>query len=63
MSGLGWGDGPVAVVTALLTLGLVWYLAIARPDIQRAAKAPADGEHVKSSTSDYVTGGLEFNVE
>ena len=34
MSGLGFGDGPTAVVFAIAVLVLVGYLAIARPDIQ-----------------------------
>jgi uncharacterized membrane-anchored protein len=36
MSGLGFGDGPTALVFALAVLALVSYLAIARPDIQRS---------------------------
>jgi uncharacterized membrane-anchored protein len=35
-TGLGFGDGPTALVFALAVLALVAYLAIARPDIQRA---------------------------
>lgn len=33
-SGIGFGDGPTAVVFAVAVLGLVAYLAVARPDIQ-----------------------------
>lgn len=34
LSGIGFGDGPTAVIFALAVLVLVAYLAIARPDIQ-----------------------------
>jgi uncharacterized membrane-anchored protein len=34
LSGIGFGDGPTAVVFAIAVLVLVGYLAIARPDIQ-----------------------------
>jgi hypothetical protein len=46
MTGLGFGDGPTALVFALAVLALVSYLAIARPDIQRSA-GPA-GAHTQS---------------
>lgn len=36
LSGLGYGDGPTAVLFILAMVVLVGYLAIARPDIQRA---------------------------
>jgi uncharacterized membrane-anchored protein len=36
ISGINFGDGPTAVVFALAVLGLVSYLAIARPDIQQS---------------------------
>jgi uncharacterized membrane-anchored protein len=35
-SGLGFGDGPTALVFALAVLALVTYLTVARPDIQKA---------------------------
>ncbi len=35
MSGIGFGDGPTALVFTLAVIVLVAYLAIARPDIQR----------------------------
>lgn len=35
LSGIGFGDGPTALLLALAVLVLVFYLAIARPDIQR----------------------------
>jgi len=35
VSGLGWGDGPVALVLALIILILVAFLAVTRRDVQR----------------------------
>jgi uncharacterized membrane-anchored protein len=35
-SGLGFGDGPTALVFALAVLAFVTYLTVARPDIQKA---------------------------
>ena len=43
MSGLGFGDGPTAVVFTLAVAVLVLYLAIARPDIQPPSGGPRDG--------------------
>jgi hypothetical protein len=34
LSGLGWGDGRVSLVLALLIVGLVAYLAVSRRDMQ-----------------------------
>lgn len=36
ITGLGLGDGPVALVTLALIAAFVWYLASAKPDIQPA---------------------------
>jgi uncharacterized membrane-anchored protein len=36
ISGIGFGDGPTALVFALAVVALVSYLALARPDIQRS---------------------------
>jgi uncharacterized membrane-anchored protein len=35
ISGIGFGDGPTAIVFAVAVFGLVAYLALTRPDIQR----------------------------
>jgi len=43
LSGIGFGDGPTAVVLTLAVTVLVLYLAIARPDIQ-----PAETEMIRS---------------
>ncbi len=45
LSGIGFGDGPTAVVFALAVFVLVAYLAAARPDIQRATHGPTSGTH------------------
>ena len=44
ISGIGFGDGPTAVVFALAVLVLVSYLAIARPDIQPPLGDSAESE-------------------
>ncbi len=58
--GLGVGDGPTAIAFAISVLGLVSYLAIARPDIQAA-----DGEYAQSTSlaPEYLTGQVEFEAE
>jgi uncharacterized membrane-anchored protein len=43
ISGIGFGDGPTAVVFAVAVLILVSYLAIARPDIQRPSTTDVPG--------------------
>ena len=43
ISGIGFGDGPTALVFLIGTLVLVVYLAIARPDIQSASEFPLGG--------------------
>jgi uncharacterized membrane-anchored protein len=40
LSGIGFGDGPTAVVFAVSVFVLVAYLALARPDIQKPFEAP-----------------------
>ncbi len=60
LSGIGFGDGPTALVFALAVAALVSYLAIARPDIQRA---PPESERSASEPREpqYLIGapGLE----
>jgi uncharacterized membrane-anchored protein len=41
LTGIGFGDGPTALLFALAVLGLVVYLAIVRPDVQRSARPVA----------------------
>jgi uncharacterized membrane-anchored protein len=47
MSGIGFGDGPTALVFTVAVAALVLYLMIVRPDIQpeRHALRPSDDEH------------------
>jgi len=45
MSGIGFGDGPTAVVFSLAVFIFVSYLAVARPDIQPALTTSASTEH------------------
>ena len=41
LSGINFGDGPTAIVFALAVFVLVFYLAVARPDIQQPPAAPS----------------------
>jgi uncharacterized membrane-anchored protein len=43
LSGIGFGDGPTAIVFTLAVFVLVSYLAIAQPDIQRQWETPGTG--------------------
>jgi uncharacterized membrane-anchored protein len=54
LSGIGFGDGPTAVVFAVAVFVLVSYLAIARPDIQRPVTAPAAAERPAVSSPDLL---------
>ncbi len=62
ISGIGFGDGPTALVFAVAVFVLVSYLAIARPDIQRS---PAESEHLATQTpeSQYLTGAPRLEVD
>jgi uncharacterized membrane-anchored protein len=62
ISGIGFGDGPTALVFAIAVVVLVSYLAIARPDIQRS---PPESEHLASQTpeSQHLTGTPGLGVE
>jgi len=62
ITGIGFGDGPTAVVFALAVLALVVYLAIARPDIQRSVGPAAEGGPSVSPSPEHrvATPELEF---
>jgi uncharacterized membrane-anchored protein len=63
LTGLGFGNGRTAIVFGVAVLVAVSYLAIARPDIQRAAAASAEDERRASTTPEYITGELELELE
>jgi uncharacterized membrane-anchored protein len=46
-SGLGFGNGPTAVLFAIAVFALVAYLAVARPDIQSSDGADAEGTRLQ----------------
>jgi uncharacterized membrane-anchored protein len=54
ISGIGFGDGPTAVVFAVAVFICVTYLAIARPDIQPPLTAAAESTRSHTSTSDFL---------
>ncbi len=62
ISGLGFGDGPTALVFAVAVVVLVSYLAIARPDIRRS---PAENERLASQTpeSQHLMGAPRLEVD
>ncbi len=62
-TGIGFGNGQTALVIALAVFGLVSYLAIARPDIQRPAGTSAERRRGPKWTPDYLPGGLEADFE
>jgi uncharacterized membrane-anchored protein len=59
ITGLGFGNGRTAVVFGIAVFIAVSYLAIARPDIQRAG----EDERTARATPDYITGELELDLE
>ncbi len=63
LTGIGFGNGQTALVIALAVFGLVSYLAIARPDIQRPAGAFTESRRGPSWTPDCLSGGLEADFE
>jgi uncharacterized membrane-anchored protein len=62
LGGLGFGDGPTALVFALATLALVTYLAIARSDIQRPRSYAAE-RHRTTTTRRLATAEPELEPE
>jgi uncharacterized membrane-anchored protein len=62
LTGIGFGNGPTAVVFALATFVLVSYLAIARPDIQQAVGPVAEDGPSRSPTPDHLVGTSELDA-
>jgi uncharacterized membrane-anchored protein len=62
-TGIGFGNGPTAVVFALATFLLVSYLAIARPDIQQPIWFDGEDSRSASPTPGYLVGTSELEVE
>jgi uncharacterized membrane-anchored protein len=55
LTGIGFGDGPTALVFAVAVLALVAYLAIARPDIQRSVTPAAEDMPSLSPSVEHLT--------
>ena len=62
-TGLGFGNGPTAVVFAVATFVLVSYLAIARPDIQQSVGPATDDMHSVSPTPGHLAGTPDLELE
>jgi uncharacterized membrane-anchored protein len=62
LTGLGFGNGRTAIVFGVAVLIAVSYLAIARPDSQRAAVS-SEGERTARATPGHITGELELDFE
>jgi uncharacterized membrane-anchored protein len=62
-TGLGFGNGPTAVLFGVATFLLVLYLAIARPDIQPSVRPATKDRSSVSPTPEYLKGTPELEVE
>jgi uncharacterized membrane-anchored protein len=62
LTGIGFGNGPTAVVFAVVTFVLVSYLAIARPDIQQVVGPVAEDGPSRSPTPDHFVGTSELDA-
>jgi uncharacterized membrane-anchored protein len=63
LTGIGFGDGPTAVVFAVAVFVLVSYLAIARPDIQASVDPSTESEGAVSTMPDYLALAVELDVD
>jgi uncharacterized membrane-anchored protein len=63
ITGIGFGNGPTAVVFAVATFLLVSYLAIARPDIQQSVEPASEDGRSVSTTPEHLIGTPELEVE
>ena len=62
-TGVGFGNGPTAVVFAVATFVLVSYLAIARPDIQKSGGSATEDTRSLSPTPEPLAGTPELELE
>jgi uncharacterized membrane-anchored protein len=63
LTGINFGNGRTAVVFAIVTILLVSYLAIARPDIQRLVRPGAEDRRPASPAPEYLIERPDFEVE
>jgi uncharacterized membrane-anchored protein len=63
LSGINFGDGPTALIFAVAVFVLVWYLAVARPDIQRPDWADPSHSRANRSRALNVSRVVEFDAE
>ena len=63
ITGIGFGDGPTAIVFAAAVFVLVSYLAVARPDIQRPPGEGAEARARPGTSRTDVVGGAEPEFE
>jgi uncharacterized membrane-anchored protein len=62
-TGLGFGDGPTALLFTMAVLILVSYLAITRPDIQPPADTRTEAIHPSLPTSESPEMVPDLNLE
>jgi uncharacterized membrane-anchored protein len=62
-TGVGFGNGPTAVVFAVATFVLVSYLAIARPDIQQSGGPATEDTRSPSPTPEPLAGTPDLELE
>ncbi len=63
MTGIGFGDGPTALLFAVAVFVLVSYLAIVRPDIQPSVGASSQSKHSLSPTPEYLAPAVELDID
>jgi uncharacterized membrane-anchored protein len=63
ITGIAFGNGPTAVVFAVVTFLLVSYLAIARPAIQQPVGPATEDRRSVSPTSEHLAGTPELELE
>jgi uncharacterized membrane-anchored protein len=63
LTGIGFGDGPTALVFALAVLAPVVYLAIARPDIQQSVRPATEDRPSLSPGAEDLTRAPQLELE